>query len=150
MDDPRSEDNRNTYGRDGRVSNAGIARAVGVSEGTVRRRMKRLIDENLIEVRVILNLGRKARTIVGIHADPQSIDDVLGHVERLDGVTFACVTTGRYDILILGGSGECRNARPTHHQDNRRDSRSPAHRDARRHLSGAPARSRSDTVFRFC
>ncbi len=85
---------------DGRVSNAGIARAVGVSEGTVRRRLKRLIDENLIEVRVILNLGRKARTIVGIHVDPQSIDDVLDHVARLDGVTFACVTTGRYDILI--------------------------------------------------
>ena len=86
--------------QDGRVSNAGIARAVGVSEGTVRRRLKRLIDENLVEVRVILNLGRTARTIVGIHADPQSIDEVLGHVTRLDGVTFACVTTGRYDILI--------------------------------------------------
>lgn len=86
--------------RDGRVSNAGIARAVGVSEGTIRRRLKRLIDENLIEVRVILNLGRTARTVVGIHADPQSIDEVLGQVTRLDGVTFACVTTGRYDILL--------------------------------------------------
>ena len=85
---------------DGRVSNAGIARSVGVSEGTVRRRLKRLIDDNLIEVRVILNLGRTARTIVGIHADPQRIDDVHDEVKRLDGVTFACVTTGRYDILI--------------------------------------------------
>ena len=86
--------------QDGRVSNAGIARAVGVSEGTVRRRLKRLIDEKLIEVRVILNLGRKVRTVVGIHVEPQNIDDVLDQVSRLDGVTFACVTTGRYDLLI--------------------------------------------------
>ena len=85
---------------DGRLSNAGIARAVGVSEGTVRRRLKKLIDDKMIEVRVILNLGRNARTIVGIHADPQSIDEVLDQVTRLDGVTFACVTTGRYDILL--------------------------------------------------
>ena len=85
---------------DGRLSNAGIARTVGVSEGTVRRRLKKLIDDKMIEVRVILNLGRNARTIVGIHADPQSIDEVLDQVTRLDGVTFACVTTGRYDILL--------------------------------------------------
>ncbi len=85
---------------DGRISNAGIARAVGVSEGTVRRRLKRLMDENLIEVRVILNLGRKARTVVGMHVDPQSTDGVLAHVSRLNGVTFSCITTGRYDLII--------------------------------------------------
>ncbi len=85
---------------DGRASNAGIARAVGVSEGTIRRRLKRLIDENLIEVRVILNLGRKARTIVGIHVAPQNIDDALAQISRLDGVTFASVTTGRYDLFV--------------------------------------------------
>ena len=85
---------------DGRVSNAGIARAVDVSEGTVRRRLKRLIDENLIEVRVLLNLGRKARTVVGVHVDPQRIDDVMTNVSGLDGVTFACITTGRYDMIV--------------------------------------------------
>ena len=86
--------------RDGRASNAGIARAVGVSEGTVRRRLKRLTDENLIEVRVTLKLGRKARAVVGVHADPRNVDRVLDSVSSLDGVTFACVTAGRYDMLI--------------------------------------------------
>ncbi len=85
---------------DGRVSNAGIARSAGVSEGTVRRRLKRMIDDNLIEVRVILNLGRKARTVVGLYVEPHRIDDVLSEALGLDGVTFACVTTGRYDILL--------------------------------------------------
>ena len=84
---------------DGRVSNAGIARAAEVSEGTVRRRLKRMIDENLIEVRIVLK-GMKARTIVGVHAEPQQLDSVLNKVSSLDGVTYACVTTGRYDILL--------------------------------------------------
>ena len=36
--------------RNGRASNARIARDVGVSEGTVRRRLKRLISEKIINV----------------------------------------------------------------------------------------------------
>jgi Lrp/AsnC family transcriptional regulator for asnA, asnC and gidA len=35
---------------DGRASNAAIARDVGVSEGTVRRRLKKLIDDDYIKV----------------------------------------------------------------------------------------------------
>ena len=35
---------------DGRSSNAAIARDVGVSEGTVRRRLKKLIDDDYIKV----------------------------------------------------------------------------------------------------
>ena len=40
--------------KDGRASNAGIARNVGVSEGTVRRRLKRLVQEKFIQVVAVL------------------------------------------------------------------------------------------------
>ena len=43
---------------DGRASNASIARNVGVSEGTVRRRLKRLVDDNFIQVIAMLNPER--------------------------------------------------------------------------------------------
>ena len=36
--------------KDGRAANATIAREVGVSEGTVRRRLKRLIGDEIIKV----------------------------------------------------------------------------------------------------
>ena len=35
---------------DGRTSNAKIARALDVSEGTIRRRLKKLTDGNIIQV----------------------------------------------------------------------------------------------------
>ena len=41
---------------DGRASNAKIAREVGVSEGTVRRRLRRLIQEDVVKVIAVPNL----------------------------------------------------------------------------------------------
>ena len=38
---------------DGRASNAEIARSIGVSEGTIRRRLKKLIDNKTILVLAI-------------------------------------------------------------------------------------------------
>ncbi|HAJ00941.1 MAG TPA: Lrp/AsnC family transcriptional regulator, partial [Dehalococcoidia bacterium] len=40
---------------DGRASNAKIAREVGVSEGTVRRRLRRLIQEDVVKVIAVPN-----------------------------------------------------------------------------------------------
>ena len=62
---------------DGRASNAGIARQAGVSEGTVRRRLKRLIDEEFIKVVALLDpakMGYSSEALVGIQVDPDKID----------------------------------------------------------------------------
>ena len=49
--------------KDGRASNAHIARALGVSEGTVRRRLKMLIDGGVVHVNVSLDQAKMgART----------------------------------------------------------------------------------------
>ena len=88
---------------DGRTSNAEIARHVGVSEGTVRRRLKRLMDENMVRIRVVSDpngLGRSSQCIVGVTVNPADIDAVLEQVCARDEVTFAASTTGSYDMLV--------------------------------------------------
>ena len=88
---------------DGRASNATIARHVGVSEGTIRRRLKRLLDEDRIQIRVVSDpngLGRASQCIVGVTVEPAEIDSVLDAVCRRDEVTFAASTTGGYDLLV--------------------------------------------------
>ena len=97
--------------KDGRASNAGIAREVGVSEGTVRRRLKRLVDEQLINVVALLDhsrLGYSSEAIVGIEVDPDKIDSASEIVSELDEVSWVVVTTGAYDIFawIALGSAE--------------------------------------------
>ena len=90
----------------GRASNAGIARKVGVSEGTVRRRLNRLIGENLIEFRVTAGTSdreRRSQSVVGIQVDPANLDSVLERVSEFDQVMFAASTTGAYDLLAWVG-----------------------------------------------
>ena len=87
---------------DGRASNAGIAREVGVSEGTVRRRLKRLVDEDFIRVVARLDrrrMGYSSEAIVGILVEPSVIDEVAEAVSTLDEVSWVVVTTGAYDIF---------------------------------------------------
>ncbi len=87
---------------DGRASNASIARSVGVSEGTVRRRLKRLVDENFIQVIAMLNPGKMgfgAEALIGVQADPDKVDEVSRAISQLEEISWVAVTTGTYDIF---------------------------------------------------
>ena len=87
---------------DGRASNAGIAREVGVSEGTVRRRLKRLIQEEYIRVVALLDPGKMGYTseaLIGIQVEPDKIDQVSGDMAKLEEINWVAVTTGSYDVF---------------------------------------------------
>jgi Lrp/AsnC family transcriptional regulator for asnA, asnC and gidA len=87
---------------DGRASNAGIARDVGVSEGTVRRRLKRLVQEEYIQVVALpdaAKMGYDSQALVGVQVDPDKIDQVADGLASLDEIRWAVVTTGSYDVF---------------------------------------------------
>ena len=87
---------------DGRASNAGIARRVGVSEGTVRRRLKRLVQEEYIRVVALLDPGRMgyaAEAMIGVQVDPDKIDQVADDLAKLEEIHWVAVTTGSFDIF---------------------------------------------------
>ena len=88
--------------KDGRASNAGIAREVGVSEGTVRRRLKRLVQEEYIRVVALpdpAKMGFESEALVGVQVDPDKVDQVSSDISELDEVNWVAVTTGSYDIF---------------------------------------------------
>ena len=87
----------------GRASNARIARDVGVSEGTVRRRLRRLIQEEVIRVVAVPDpekMGFNTVALVGIQADPDKIDAVAEKLAQLPEAHYVSLTTGSYDIFI--------------------------------------------------
>ena len=87
---------------DGRASNAGIARRVGVSEGTVRRRLKRLVDEEYIHVIAMLDpgkLGYRSEALIGVTVEPEMVDQAAEDISKLEEVVWVAVTTGAYDIF---------------------------------------------------
>ena len=87
---------------DGRASNARIARDVGVSEGTVRRRLRRLVQEEIVNVIAVPHLermGLATAALIGLQVDPGKVDDVADALARLEEVHYVAITTGAYDVF---------------------------------------------------
>ena len=87
----------------GRSSNARIARDVSVSEGTVRRRLRRLVQDEIIRVVAIPDpekMGYTTVALIGIQADPDKVDGVAEHLAKLQETQYVSLTTGSYDIFV--------------------------------------------------
>jgi len=87
----------------GRASNARIARDVGVSEGTVRRRLRRLVQSEVIRVVAVPDpdkMGFNTVALIGVQADPDKIDAVAENLAQLSETQYVSLTTGSFDIFI--------------------------------------------------
>lgn len=92
--------------RDGRSSNARIAREVGVSEGTVRRRLRHLIQEDIIKILAVPNLdkmGYSTAALIGLQTAPGQLDAVADAMALMKEVHYVAITTGAYDIFAWVG-----------------------------------------------
>ena len=88
---------------DGRAPNAKIARAVGVSEGTVRRRLRRLIKDDIVHVVAVPNLekmGYGTTALIGLETGPGKSDAVAERIADLDEAHYVVVATGPYDVFV--------------------------------------------------
>tara|TARA_B100001750_G_C15519514_1_gene610242 strand:- start:4596 stop:5033 length:438 start_codon:yes stop_codon:yes gene_type:complete len=89
--------------RDGRAKNSDIARRLGVSEGTVRRRIKSLLADDVLRVSAIPNLeklGYGTLAIIGIQVDPERVNEVADQVSTFSEARTVSVTTGAFDIFV--------------------------------------------------
>ena len=89
--------------KDGRAPNARISRALKVSEGTVRRRLNKLINDRTIRVVAIAEpeqLGFHLSAVIGLRTDPTRTTTVASELAALSETENVAVTTGRYDVLV--------------------------------------------------
>ena len=88
---------------DGRLSHTEIARRLGIPEATVRRRMKRLLDERTIQIVAQpepFKTGFGVRTIIGLKVRPGKMAEALSALRPLQQIRYIGVTIGTYDIVI--------------------------------------------------
>jgi Lrp/AsnC family transcriptional regulator for asnA, asnC and gidA len=87
----------------GRASNAEIARHLAVTEGTVRSRIKRLTDTGIMRVTGQVNpefLTEYQTVLIGINVkESKSLEKTVQAIAKLPHVSFAAITSGRYDIM---------------------------------------------------
>src|SRR5690242_10364191 len=64
---------------DGRTSTTELAREIGVAEGTVRRKLRRLLEERTIAIKAVVDpvrLGESVSAIIGLDVDRPQLDAV--------------------------------------------------------------------------
>ena len=88
--------------QDGRASNAKIARQLGVSEGTIRRRLKRLIEDEAVQVIAMpepSKLGYSTEALVALQVDPGKLEEVAEKLAKVPETLYVSITTGAFDIF---------------------------------------------------
>ena len=97
---------------DGRASNAKIAREAGVSEGTIRRRLKKLIEDGYLSVIAIPTLDRigfATTAMIGIQTEPGMSEKVATTIAELEQAHYVAVTTGSFDVFVWVGTDTAEN-----------------------------------------
>ena len=90
--------------RDARQSHQSIATSIGVSEGTVRSRLKRLEAEGIVRVTTIRNiddLTDSAFAYLWISCDRTRLRDIAGALASEPLVGFVASILGRADLLVI-------------------------------------------------
>jgi Lrp/AsnC family transcriptional regulator for asnA, asnC and gidA len=90
---------------DARVSNRQIAAQLGVTEGTIRGRVKRLEQENCIRLTAVTNgefAGSPKVVLIGIKAAHGELKTVAQKIAAMVEIRCVIIMLGRYDIMAIG------------------------------------------------
>jgi len=91
-------------GRDARVSNRRIAAELGVTEGTVRGRIKRLQQDGLIAFTAItgFQLEQRARlAFINVQADVDRVREIAQVISDIPSVNAVLITMGQFNITAM-------------------------------------------------
>ena len=89
--------------KDGRVPFRQIADELGVAEGTVRSRVKKMQHEGILQISGFVDpehLGEHSVVMVGVRVKDMDLVKKGEEFTGLKGVTSVCVVTGRYDLIV--------------------------------------------------
>lgn len=89
--------------RNARKSDAQIARALNVSGASVRRRIRKMVDERVLRVVAVANprkVGYESSAMIGIQVQPAKTDEVASRLAVEPRVHTLTLSTGPFDLLI--------------------------------------------------
>lgn len=89
--------------RDGRKPYTEIAGALGISEGTVRNRVYRLLEDQVIQIVGQVDpyhLGFDAPAIMGVTVNPLQLDSAAQQISAFPEVSYLLMVSGSYDLIV--------------------------------------------------
>jgi len=90
--------------KDGRKSYTELASKLGVTEGTVRKRVKNLVDKSIMKVVAVPNmseLGYKLMSVIGMQVKMVDLRKVADTLAKKANVCHLAFIAGRFDLMAL-------------------------------------------------
>lgn len=90
--------------KDGRKSFKSIADKLNITENTVRARVTKLKEENVLDICGLFDpsaLPGHKIVIIGVKLSEMNLVEKGEEISKLRGVISATVVTGRYDLIVL-------------------------------------------------
>jgi len=88
---------------DGRRSFTEIADALGVSVGTVRNRVSKMIEENTVQIVGRVNphrVGFNAPATINVAVQPPHLEAAIAQITEFPEVSWMALITGEYDLIV--------------------------------------------------
>lgn len=95
--------------QDGRRSFTEIGKEVGVSEGTIRKRVTRLVDEGVIRIIGLVDphlVGFDAPAMIQISVSPPHLEEAAQAIAQFPEVSYLLMVSGEFDLIV---EVRCRN-----------------------------------------
>ena len=90
--------------KNGSTSNRSLAKKLGVSEATIRRRKFGLIESNLLRIVGVVDpvgLGYEVCVIFGLGVEHTRVDEALKTLALYPEISWVLSTTGRFDVIAM-------------------------------------------------
>ncbi len=88
---------------DGRMPFTEIANKIGISEGAVRRRVKLLTEEGVLQIVGIVEprfLDWNAAGMIGVNVQAGTIEDAAAEIAQFPEVSYLFMASGGFDLFI--------------------------------------------------
>ena len=88
---------------DGRRPFTDIANELGVSEGTVRNRVSKLIDNNVLHIVGLVDpgsLGLNAPAVIGVSVSEGDIEQIGAEIAAHPEVSYLIMVSGEFDLIV--------------------------------------------------
>lgn len=89
--------------RNSRLPHRVLARKFGLSEGTIRHRLKRLVNDEVIRPELVVNylkLGYPIEALIGLNVRLSNMKSVLNNLRDKENLVYVAVTAGSYSIML--------------------------------------------------
>ncbi|OCC23937.1 hypothetical protein MB02_08965 [Croceicoccus estronivorus] len=92
-------------GQDARLSNRSIAQRLGLVEGTIRARIRRMQQRDVLRFTAITDNrqhGRPRMCFIGIHTTTSTVRTIARALAAIPEMRSVIVTLGRFNLLAIG------------------------------------------------